>query len=136
MTTIQPDNIIRRLEHFGAAFPALLEGVTIDDARWKPPSGAWSILEIVAHLGDEEVEDFRARLTLVLKDPTEPWPKLDPEGVAVSRRYNEMDLGTCVRRFVDERRKSVAWLRSLKNPDWSLAYVHPKFGPTYAGDLL
>ena len=95
-------------------------------------------LAIIKRPGQQPIgtEYFRARLTLVLKDPTEAWPRLDPEGVAVSRRYNEMDLAVCVRRFVEERRKSVAWLRSLQNPDWSLAYVHPRFGATHAGDLL
>jgi len=63
-----------RLEAFGAALPGVLAAVPREDARWKPPSGAWSILEIINHLADEETRDFRARVSLTLGDPTAPWP--------------------------------------------------------------
>jgi len=43
-------------------------------AVWKPAPGKWSILEVVNHLYDEEREDFRQRLELVLKDPALAWP--------------------------------------------------------------
>lgn len=112
-------------------------GVTPAEARFKPPSGAWSILEVVRHLGDEEVEDFRARLRFILDRAAGAWLPIDPVGWATARRYNEADLAESVARFVRERRGSVAWLRSLPpGTDWSLAYAHPKFGPIRAGDLL
>ncbi len=38
---------------------ALVRGITIQDARWQPEPGTWSILEVVNHLYDEEREDFR-----------------------------------------------------------------------------
>ncbi len=129
--------IIRRLESVGASIPGLVGGLTPEEACWKPPSGAWSILETVCHLGDEEVDDFRARLAFVLEQrPGDP-PAIDPEGWARERRYNERDLNQALGRFSDERRRSIAWLRSLPgSTDWSLAYRHPKFGPIHAGDFL
>jgi DinB superfamily len=129
--------IIARLEGFPAALRAAAACVPDADARFKPPSGVWSILEIVCHLGDEEVEDFRARLAFVLDRTPGEWPPIDPEGWARERRYNEKDRAAAVSRFIDERRASVAWLRSVPAAtDWSLAYQHPKFGPIRAGDLL
>jgi hypothetical protein len=106
------------------------------EATWKPPSGAWSILEIVCHLGDEEVDDFRTRLRLTLEDPSQDWPKIDPEGWARERRYNERDLGESLERFARERAASVAWLRSLRDVDWSRAATHPRLGSLRAGDLM
>lgn len=129
--------LIDRLERFPGVLHAAVSGLPEADARWKPPDGAWSILEVVCHLGDEEVDDFRARLAFVLERKTGHWPPIDPEGWARERRYNDKDLTAAVTRFVDERRRSVAWLRSLPAAtDWSLAYEHPKFGPIRAGDLL
>ncbi len=128
--------LINSLESFGIALPGILTGVPEDDARWKPPSGAWSILEIVRHLGDEEVDDFRARLKSTLENPEEPWPAIDPEAWAVERRYNEADFTEAVKRFSCERTASIQWLRGLESPDWSLAYQHPKVGPVPAGQLL
>jgi hypothetical protein len=127
--------LIASLDRFAATLPAVVAGITADDARWKPADGAWSILEVVRHLGDEEVEDFRTRLRLTLERGGD-WPAIDPEGVAVQRRYNEGDLATAVARFVDERRSSVSWLRALLNPDWSTENRHPQFGAMSAGQLL
>ena len=44
---------IDRLEWFGTTLPAVVSGVPVDDARWKPTDGARSIVEIVRHLLDE-----------------------------------------------------------------------------------
>lgn len=127
--------LIARLEVLPAVLPALVGGLSGADARWKPPSGAWSVLEVVNHLVDEEVEDFRRRLELTLRDPALPWPKNDPEGWATARRYNERELGESLRRFLMEREASLRWLRSLRDPDWTRAYQHP-IGPLAAGDLM
>jgi hypothetical protein len=107
-----------------------------DDARWKPADGAWSILEIIMHLCDEEVDDFRTRVRLTLEDAAQSWPPIDPPRWAVERRYNEADLQRAVDRFVRERTESVRWLLSLGDADWTVAHHHPKFGPIRAGDLL
>jgi hypothetical protein len=38
--------------------------------------------------------------------------------------------------FLEERRRSLAWLRGLASPDWSRVHSHPRFGSMAAGDLL
>jgi hypothetical protein len=128
--------LLTRMEHTGAAARVLLSTVSDADARWKPPSGAWAILEIVAHLADEEVEDFRTRIRLTLQAPEAPWPPIDPEGAARDRSYNTRDLQTELNRFVVERGESIRWLRSLQSPSWSNTHQHPKFGPISAGTLM
>ena len=117
--------LIESLERFGNLLPVVVEGVGLEDARWRPPNGAWSILEVVCHLADEEVADFRMRLESTLRDPAEPWKANDPEAWAVERRYNEQDLKAVLARFTMERRQSVAWLRSLGEPDFSRARTYP-----------
>lgn len=133
---MHPDRLIQRLEHAGRAFPAILRGITDADARWKPEGGQWSILEITCHLGDEEADDFRARLRLTLDNPSAAWPPIDPEGWAKERDYNSKNFEEAVDRLVNERRASVQWLRSLERPDWSRTHAHPKFGAFSAGSLL
>ncbi len=127
--------LIGRLAGFAETLPAAVAGVPDADARWRPDQGGWSILEIVAHLADEEVEDFRMRTELTLRDPELPWPPIDPEGAAVERRYNEADLGKTVSRFVTARRESITWLQQLHDPDWSRTHHH-KLGDLRAGDVL
>lgn len=127
---------ILRLRHNARGFEELVRGVSDEQARWKPAPDHWSILEVINHLGDEEVLDFRTRLDLVLHKPGEPWPGIDPEGWAVERRYNERDLQESLARFLTERRASIAWLEGLVAPDWNRTYPHPSMGELRAGDLL
>ena len=121
--------------------PSVVACLSERDARWKPANGAWSVLEIVNHLADEESDDFRMRVEMTLRDPGLEWPKIDPEEWGRTRllegkKYNERFLGESTARFVAERKKSVSWLKSLREPDWSRAHLHPRGGPLSAGLLL
>lgn len=137
MSRIDAMALIGSLERFGAALPAVVAWLSPAAARWKPPSGAWSVLEVCRHLLDEETEDFCLRLRHIVEARLDAWPPIDPEGWARERRYNEGDLAETVRRFTEARSASVAWLRGLPaGTDWSRAYQHPKFGAIHAGDLL
>ncbi|RNC82496.1 MAG: DinB family protein [Phycisphaera sp.] len=130
------DRLISMLESFPPMLRASVQGLAEDEFRWKPDSGAWSVLEIVCHVADEEIEDFRPRVLGTLADPSKPWSPIDPEGVAVQRRYNDQDLFERVDQFDSERSRSVEQLRALADLDWELAYGHPQFGPIRAGDVM
>jgi hypothetical protein len=129
-------HLIDSLERFASVLPAAVAGTSAEDARWTPPDGAWSILEIVCHLHDEEIRDFRTRLRLTLEEPTQDWPPIDPEAWARDEKYNERDLAEMAQRWLAERRASISWLRSLRNLDWSKSRTHPAAGTIHAGDLL
>lgn len=128
--------LISALEQIAGQLPSIVRSCPDDDARWRPPSGNWSILEIVCHLADEECEDFRKRIQLTWENPRQSWPGIDPEQWARDRNYNQLSLAESVDRFVSERRNSIEWLASLENPDWNVAYHHEKLGNIRAGDLL
>ena len=128
--------MIDSLERFGRMLPEVVRDVDDEDARWKPVDGAWSILEIVCHLADEEEQDFRRRVELTLTNPEQDWPPIDPEGWAVERRYNEGQLAAAVERFVSQRNQSIEWLRSLDEPNWEQTRVHPEYGSFRAGDVF
>lgn len=129
------DILRRELARGAETISSLVAGVSPDEARVRPAPHAWSILEVVAHLHDEEREDFRPRLDLVLHRPDETWARIDPAGWVSARRYNERDLIETLQGFRTERERSLAWLGSLSAPDWSREYRAP-FGPITAGDLL
>ena len=124
-----------RLASNALVFESLLAGIASDQAAWKPEPTQWSILEVVNHLADEEVEDFRRRLELTLTDPVKPWPSIDPQGWVTARGYLDRELGESCVRFLSERARSVAWLRQLR-PDLERTHQHPTIGPMKAGDLL
>jgi hypothetical protein len=133
---VRPDDLGTRLRANADVIEAQVAGVGDEQARWKPDPAQWSILEVVCHLADEEVEDFRTRLDLTLHRPGEAWPSIDPEGWAIERRYNEKELAESLERFLTRRAETLVWLGGLTAPDWERAYQHPRFGPIRAGDLL
>ncbi|RPI48663.1 MAG: DinB family protein [Chloroflexi bacterium] len=125
----------RRMAENAGAIRALVQGVTDQQARWKPDPTSWSVLEVVCHLLDEERSDFRVRLDLTLHRSGEPWPGINPEGWVTEQRYNEQDLPASLAAFLQEREASIAWLQALTRPDWAATYNAP-WGPIAAGDLM
>jgi hypothetical protein len=112
----------------------LVTGMTDNDARRRPDPKAWTVLEVLAHLCDEECEDFRLRLGMTLRSPAQVWPRLDEQGWTVPRKDDERSLATLLDQFALERERSLAWLRSLTAP--SLQIAHEGDPPLSAGDLL
>lgn len=73
-TLLNISSAVKQLRRNGSAIVALASAVDAEQARWRPAPDKWSILEVVIHLADEEREDFRTRLDLILHDPTQEWP--------------------------------------------------------------
>ncbi len=128
--------LIAQLALSSERIAGLVIDVSAEQARWRPAAEAWSLLEVINHLYDEERQDFRVRLNLILHDPLAAWPPIDPKGWVTERRYNERDLAQSVQGFLAERAASLAWLRGLTAPNWD-ATVHTLWGwSTTAGDML
>jgi hypothetical protein len=141
---MQFDVIYQELARGAVMIPALVSGVTTEEARVRPSPEAWSVLEVVCHLLDEERYDFKVRLDYVLHKPDQPWPPIDPPGWVTAHHYIERDLAQVLDEFLEERGRSLAWLKSLSasqpSPDWDAA-VEAVFGPSEririrAGDML
>ena len=90
----------------------------------------------MCHLIDAEREDFRARIKMTIEDSQQQWPSINPDLWAVDRRYCDRDFAKVVAEFQSERTKSVAWLKSLDQPNWYESHEHPHLGKLRAGDLL
>jgi hypothetical protein len=113
----------------------LIQGVSHEQARWKPSPDCWSILEVINHLYDEEIEDFRPHLDIVLHHPDQSWPSIDPEGWVTERQYNQREIRESLGDFLNARKESLVWLRGLSSPNWEATYDAP-FGQITAGDLF
>jgi len=123
------------LAHGAEMIRALLLGVTPIEARFKPNPETWSILEVVCHLYDEEREDFRQRVDIILHRPTEPLPPIHPSAWVSERLYNERDLAESLAAFLAEREQSLNWLKSLSAPNWAAEYTNQDRSLT-AGEML
>ncbi|NTU82208.1 MAG: DinB family protein [Chloroflexales bacterium] len=129
---------VARLEAQALAIAALARAAGPAQVAWKPSPDAWSTLEVVCHLYDEEREDFRARIDATLHRPDELAPEIDPEGWVTARDYASRDPAATLEAFLAERRRSLDWLRGLRHPDWERPLNHPslaRYG-LRAGDIL
>ncbi len=72
--------LISELAAGGQIIKTLVEGFTQAEAQARPDALAWSALEVVCHLYDEEREDFRQRIDYTLHKPGVEWPPIDPGG--------------------------------------------------------
>ncbi len=132
---MDPKALIHDLMHGPAIVRALTHGIRQEEATLKPYEESWSILEVVCHLFDEEREDFRRRLDIILHHPQELWPPIDPRGWVTERNYNTRNLAEMLDAFQEERRISILWLESLVEPNWDQEAVSP-WGSLKAGEMF
>jgi len=129
------ETIMIQMTHQAETIHNLMQGVSDEQARWKPSPESWSIIEVINHLADEEREDFRLRLDYILHHPGEEWPPIDPRNWVTQRQYAERVLKASTANFLAEREKSLAWLAKLGSPNWDTEAV-TRFGTMRAGDML
>jgi hypothetical protein len=127
--------LIRELTDNAQRIQDLVRSVSQEEAVWKSDPDSWSILEVINHLYDEEREDFRVRLEIILHHPDRPWPGIDPKGWVMSRNYNARDPEESLDNFLEERKASLEWLSGLEKPDWDSKYK-AQFGSITAGDMF
>lgn len=129
------DQAAAQLNWQGQAITTLAAGLTEKDSRFKPDPDSWSLLEVLNHLVDEEVLDFRRHLGHILFTPDKPWPEIDPEGWVTEKHYNETRLVNTLQNLKAEREKSIEWLCGLSTPNWDASVSMP-WGSLSAGDML
>ena len=133
---MQFEKLRAELERNGETIQKLLAGITPEEARQKPAPDSWSMLEVICHLYDEEREDFRRRVELLLQRQGDNWPPIDPVGWVTARKYNEQDFDGVIAAWAAERQQSLAWLDNLSRPDWETKTMTPFGFEMAAGDML
>jgi hypothetical protein len=131
-----PNRIILELENNGNIFKEFFHSISNELVLFKPSPDKWSMLEIVCHLKDEEVEDWRTRIKCQLETPGSVPPPIDPVSWVKDRKYIEQDFGKTTGAFLNARQESIAWLQSLDNPQWDNFYMHQNLGPLSAKFFL
>lgn len=132
---VKIEHLTQQLARGAEHIQTLVAGVSDEQARQRPDDTSWSMLEVINHLYDEEREDFRVRLDIILHRPEALWLPIDPQRWVLDRGYNKRKLAPSLQAFLEEREQSLTWLKTLVNPDWEAAYPAP-FGTVRAGDTM
>lgn len=126
---------IYQLQHQAQAIINLGRNFSQEEARKKLDPQNWSALEVINHLIDEEIDDFRRHLVHILYTPEEQWPEINPPAWVTERKYNERLIDESLNQFAMEREKSITLLDNLDQPDWDRS-VSLQWGFLSAGDIL
>lgn len=129
------NRLCAELEINAQTIRALITGISQAEAKLKPAPDSWSILETVCHLYDEEINDFRPRLDIILHHSDQPFTPNDTQTWVTEHAYNQQDLGDVLGRFLAEREKSLEWLKTLSGAHWDASYTTPWRTMT-AGDMF
>jgi len=130
------DFYIARLSANAETIKSLVGNLSDEQIFWKNDLEKWSILQIVFHLRQTERKDFRLRLEKTLRDESEEWTPFVPEETHLAQDVNTgNNLAELLKDFLAEREKSVAWLKTLRNPNFQNAHRHNE-SKLSAGDLL
>jgi hypothetical protein len=128
--------IIDQLAQNKTVIHGLLHPVNQEAHLWKPNPDKWCLLEVICHLVDEEIYDFRTRVNTALNPTDQSFVPIDPEGWVTERSYIRQNYQLKLAEWQTEREQSLDWLKSLNNPDWNSFFIHDQSGPMSAGKVL
>jgi len=113
----------------------LIAGAPHDSLEWREGTGAWTAVEVLAHLADAEITNWPPRVERILSGGRR-FPPFDREaGLA---RYRGWTAEALVGEFGQLRRGNVDRLDGfgLTTPHLRLRGEHPEFGTVTLGQLL
>ncbi len=125
-----------RLQSGGGAIVEFVRHVDVAQAAWTPELDQWSMRDVICHLYDEEKYDFRARIGVLASGNGGAFAPIDPDAWPREHRYAEQDIVEMRTLFRRERERSIAWLGTLEDVDWSKGYERSDGTILTAGDLL
>lgn len=127
------NELLEKLQGFQSRLLLAIHGIPNADLRRVEADGKWSIFGVIAHLGDLELVTG-VRIRTALATPGAPLPALAQEEW-VARVHRE-SLAEVLEAFWFHRRHNLQLLRSLGDEEWSLAGVHPEYGPRTILELM
>ena len=102
---------LAQLENTPEIFRILLEGLTEDEASWKPNPDRWSIAEVMEHLSHVEGHGFRSRIDQMMQEESPNLQEYNQETFAAAGQYSGRDIEDSFDHWEDQREANVQYLR-------------------------
>ena len=114
---------------------ALIKNTTPAKLRKRPAPGKWSVMEILAHLGDAEIV-AAWRYRSMLGAPGTPIQAYDQNAWLAAGRYNERNALECLEVFRSARAANLGLLKRLKPEQWKHSGMHAERGEESVAHLM
>ena len=118
------------------AIRALLAGATSDALAYRETPSAWTAHEVLCHVADGEVTDWRPRVSTIMSQDDKRFAPFDRIGG--QRTYGRWPTAALLDEFDRLRRDNLTYLAQLNLDEASLARtgLHPEFGSVTLEQLL
>lgn len=124
--------------HWLAAFPAILDnlrrGYPAEILECRPAEEEWSCRDVLCHLRDHEIEEDRPRLARIVEEDN-PFLSANYDPWANADRYRSVSTTGAFLDFVDQRGRTVEWMKGLEPDAWNRPARFSILGPTKFGEM-
>ena len=127
---------LAQLESTPEIFRILLDGLTNEEASWKPAADRWSIAEVMEHLSHVEGHGFRSRIDQMMEEEAPEIKEYNQETFAAAGQYSGRNIEDSFDHWEDQRETNIEYLRSLPADCLLRSGLHEKFGVITIADLL
>lgn len=126
---------INVLEQTPIILEKILLGAADDVLQWKPSADRWSISEVLAHLAETEVM-FRERTRRMVEEESPALEAYDQNASYAAGNYSRHGGRENLKKFCDERDRSLSWLRYLPAASVGRSGRHAELGRITVGELM
>ena len=114
----------------------LMEGLSEQDANWKPAPNRMSIAEVLEHLSHVEGHCFRARVELMAGEDNPAIEPYDQELYIAAGQYSGREAEDSFDHFEEQRELNLEYLRGLTASAANRIGTHPELGVITISHLL
>ena len=118
-----------------ARIATLVAGRPLDDLRWTPTPGRWSIVQILSHLADTEIV-FAYRVRMMLSASGTTIQAFDQDAWSRSQHADASDPYASMALFAAVRASMVGLLRSLTDEELDRYGMHEERGKETVRHLM
>ena len=127
---------VKQLENTAEILRALMDGLSPEDAAWKPAPDRFSVAEVLEHLSHVEGHCFRTRLEASLAQDGAAWEPYDPDVFAAAGQFSGRDPEDSFAHWEDQREDNLELLRGLDEGWQRRTGVHLRLGVITLGELV
>jgi hypothetical protein len=114
----------------------LMEGLSEEEARWKPAPDRWSIAEVLEHLSHVEGHCFRSRVERIMTEDLPALETYDQNALSALGQYSGREPDESFAHFEEQREDNLTFLLSLEPADLPRRGRHPVLGDITIAHLL
>jgi len=127
---------ITQLEATPEILRALLDGITAEQAQWKPAPDRFSLAEAIEHLSHVESRAFRARVEMMVNENNPAIEEYDQNAHAAAGAYSGRDAEDSFDHWEEQREDNIAYLSGLPAQAIARTGMHRNLGSITIGELL